>query len=283
LINLTLFRFKLGAKASEQPGERPAECLASVRFRSKSGSLRGVGLDFRACGATVTGGQLQCSCGDPGSRSVDFPTPSSALDRCRSGPRGLPMIAGFSRRTGRADPHDLGLPFKALVRCWNPSRSGEPDPDSSSRGLARFRPSTDSPATSTPGAPKRSFGPAVPCASSRSALVVSHHLDGFLRDRAAGLLRPAAGLGFVAFRAFAAHHRSEPKLGAPWNRRAPSPRRGSDPSKGSLANSRSASLRPLPSCRCRAIAGVTPSPTTVASGRRQRRSDETADSRALLR
>jgi hypothetical protein len=193
------------------------------------------------------------------------------------------MNTGFLRQAGGADPHDLGLPFKALVRCWNPSRSGEPDPDSSSRGLARFRPSTVSPAASTPGAPERSFGPAVPCAGSRSALVVSHHLDGLLRDRAAGLLRPAAGLGFVAFRAIAAHHRSEPRLGAPWNRRAPSPRRGSDPSKGSLANSRAASLRPLPSCRCHAIAGMTPSPATVASGRRQRRSDEAADSRALLR
>jgi len=35
---------------------------------------------------------------------------------------------------------------------------------------------------------------------SCSALVVSHHLDGFLRAAAAGLLHPATGLGFATFR-----------------------------------------------------------------------------------
>lgn len=71
--------------------------------------------------------------------------------------------------------------------------------DSSSRDLSRLRPSTDSPVASTPEAPKRFIGPAVPRASSRSVLVVSHHLDGLLRTRAAGLLHPAASLRFAAF------------------------------------------------------------------------------------
>ena len=50
-----------------------------------------------------------------------------------------------------------------------------------------------------------------------------------------------------------------------------------------LVSSRVASLRPLPSCRCCSTVGVAPSPTTVASGRRQRRSGGAADFRALLR
>lgn len=76
----------------------------------------------------------------------------------------------------------------------DPSRSGEPD-------LGFFlswscpRPSTVCPRASTPAAPKRHFGPAVPRAGSCSVLVVSHHLGGLLRTRIAGLLRPATGLG----------------------------------------------------------------------------------------
>ena len=89
--------------------------------------------------------------------------------------------------------------------------------------------------------------------------------------------------GSLRFQRARPHHRNEPRLDAPWRRQSLSPQRGSDPSKGSLANSRVASLRPLPSCRCCATAGVAPSPTTVASGRRQRRCDDAADSRALLR
>jgi hypothetical protein len=43
------------------------------------------------------------------------------------------------------------------------------------------------------------FGSEVPPSKSRSVLVVSHHLDGFLRSEVAGLLHPAADLGFAAF------------------------------------------------------------------------------------
>jgi hypothetical protein len=42
---------------------------------------------------------------------------------------------------------------------------------------------------------RASFGPTVRPVESRSALVVSHHLGGFLRIGSAGLLRPAAGPG----------------------------------------------------------------------------------------
>jgi hypothetical protein len=114
--------------------------------------------------------------------------------------------------------------------------------------------------------------------------VVSHHLDGLLRIRAAGLLRPAASLRFAAFLAEqrptiapsrSSMHRGTaerlPRDAVRTLRRVP------------LASSRVASLRPLPSCRCCSTAGMAPSPTTVASGRRQRRSSEAADFRALLR
>lgn len=52
-----------------------------------------------------------------------------------------------------------------------------------------------------PGA-EAPFGPALPHADSRSALVVSHHLDGLLRNWVTGLLHPATGQGFAAFHAF---------------------------------------------------------------------------------
>jgi hypothetical protein len=81
---------------------------------------------------------------------------------------------------------------KSSSERWSHLAAGPP--------LMRFaRPSTDVPACvhSREQAP---FGPALRPAGSRSALVVSHHLDGFLRTRAAGLLHPAAGLGFTAFR-----------------------------------------------------------------------------------
>jgi hypothetical protein len=56
------------------------------------------------------------------------------------------------------------------------------------------------PARPLPGA-EAPFGPALPHASSRSALVVSHHLDGLLRAKVTGLLHPVTSLGFAAFRA----------------------------------------------------------------------------------
>jgi hypothetical protein len=44
------------------------------------------------------------------------------------------------------------------------------------------------------------FGSEIPTRRSCSALVVLHHHDGLLRSRVAGLLHPAADLGFAAFR-----------------------------------------------------------------------------------
>jgi len=54
-----------------------------------------------------------------------------------------------------------------------------------------------SPAASTPSRSlaRPTFGLKMPLSKSRSALVVSHHLDGLLRNRLAGLLHPAADHG----------------------------------------------------------------------------------------
>jgi hypothetical protein len=74
-----------------------------------------------------------------------------------------------------------------------------------------------------------SFGPTLPSADSRSTLMVSHHLDGFLRARVTGLLHPATSQGFAAFHA--CRRPAPPEGGA--IRRVHSPRRGSHPSKTS--------------------------------------------------
>jgi hypothetical protein len=89
----------------------------------------------------------------------------------------------------------LCLSFKALAWRWNRLSLVPP--------LVGFEccPSAGiPPARPLPGA-EAPFGPALPHASSRSALVVSHHLDGLLRAKVTGLLHPATGLGFAAFRA----------------------------------------------------------------------------------
>jgi hypothetical protein len=89
-------------------------------------------------------------------------------------------------------------------------------------------------------------------ARSRSAFVVSHHHDGLLHSKATGLLHPATGQGFDAFPA--SQPQRSPKaaleaVGIPRDavhtlRRVP------------LASSRTASLRPLPSCRYCPLHGV---------------------------
>jgi hypothetical protein len=100
-----------------------------------------------------------------------------------------------------------------------------------------------------------SFGSTVPAAESRSASVVSHHHDGLLRTEVTGLLHPATGQGFAAF------HASQPQSSP----RATLDTVGSSRDavhtlrRLSLASSRTASLRPLPSCRYRPAPGASPS------------------------
>jgi hypothetical protein len=148
-------------------------------------------------------------------------------------PEVFPRHPPIPDESGRDDPRGLGIPFWALVALLEPLAIRRTGPGFLLSWPFRNSSPPYEPAASTPRAPKHSFGPTFPHANSRSALVVSHHLDDFLRTRAAGLLRPATGLGFVAFPATVTHHRVEPKLDAPWNRSVLTSRHGSDPSKGS--------------------------------------------------
>jgi len=133
--------------------------------------------------------------------------------------------------------------------------------------FVRLRPSTDVPlACLLPGA-ETPFGSTVPPVESRSVLVVSHHLDGLLHTNAAGLLHPAAGLGFVTFCASDRHLVPE---GTRWFSCTP---RDADRTlrRVFLARSRSVSLRSLPSyCYCQSDSTSNRSRCRVVSSSRSR-------------
>jgi len=100
-------------------------------------------------------------------------------------------------RIRASGPPPLDLPFRALVPGW----AREP----SSRGLGRLVIPTDvGQGVHSRSGFRRSFGQTVPPVRSRSAFAVSHCLDGLLHLGLAGLLRPAAGRMFAAFRRLAA-------------------------------------------------------------------------------
>jgi hypothetical protein len=101
-----------------------------------------------------------------------------------------------------------------------------------------------SPPPSADPAHRWTFGTSPPGFGSRSALVVSHHLDGFLRRTAPGMLQPVPDLGFAGL------HQGRSSPAEAGSDRVPDSLRRAHPSKASfLADSRTASLRPLPSCR----------------------------------
>jgi hypothetical protein len=87
----------------------------------------------------------------------------------------------------------------------------------------------------------------------RSILVVSHHLDGLTRTTGLGFVAPRSQPGFAAFhavpsrapaKASTSRQRNDPRSAVHTLRRIP------------LASSRTASPRPLPSCRSFALAAV---------------------------
>jgi hypothetical protein len=191
----------------------------------------------------------------------------------------LPLPAGPPRVSRHSDrprpkpwynrPRDLVLSSRALAQ-----ELVSPLGDPSSREIHSqpvFPPADIPPVRLLPGA-ETPFGSTVPPAESRSAFVVSHHHDGLLRTEVTGLLHPATGQGFAAFRA--SQYQSSPKaildtVGSP--REAIHTLR-----RVSLVRSRSASLRPLPSCRYRPPPGTPagrsqkthrPSPTEAEIGR----------------
>lgn len=122
-----------------------------------------------------------------GSGSLAFPAPSSTFRRCRPGPRGVPFLAAAPTEAGADDPHDLGLLFEALPRALVPPRGR-----SSSREI-RAPLHRHDPVRRLPGA--SSHRPDSATCRARSALVVSHHLDGLLRTRARGFVAPRSRSG----------------------------------------------------------------------------------------
>jgi len=111
-------------------------------------------------------------------------------------------------------------------------------------GSPAFRPSAVLPSARPLPEAEASFGPTKPIVESWSALVVSHHLDGLLRAGAAGLLHPAAGHGVRRVSCFRLPRTPE---GGLEGRRIPRAA-GHTLRRVPLINSRTASLRPLPSC-----------------------------------
>jgi hypothetical protein len=167
-----------------------------------------------------------------------------AFDRCRPGPPGCFRHVCLLRPKPREDDHHgLIVSFRALAGALE-----LPLGSSSSHGI-RVSPSRRyTSRRPLPGA-EAPFGPALPHAGSRSTLVVSRHLDGFLRTGVTGLLHPATDQGFAAFHACRRPEPSEDDS----TRRGQSPRRGSHPSKTFPRQqphriTAAVAFLPLPSC-----------------------------------
>jgi len=201
-------------------------------------------------GSTIAGGQSLRPSVFRSCRSVDFPAPSSALGRCRPGPRGLSASAALP---GEIDPHDLRLACRALTASLEPATTRRTGPGLL---LSWSYPLVASPPYSTcASTPERRpetllVGPVFPVTDRVPS---SWFLTTSTACSAQGLrvcCTPLPALGFIAFHAADPHcfRRSRGRRGAIPAMRARTLRRVP------LADSRTASLRPLPSCRCRALA-----------------------------
>jgi hypothetical protein len=187
-----------------------------------------------------------------GSGSFGFPRSLLDLSPLPAGPSRSSRPDHRPQPKPRVDsPHDLILSSRALVR-----ELGSPLGDSSSleiRSKPVCPPADTSAARPLPEA-EAPVGPTVPPAESWSAFVVSHHHDGLLHATVMGLLHPTTGQGFAAFHASRRQRSPKATLVS-----AGTPRDAVHTLRScSLANSRTASLRPLPSCRYRAPSGNPP-------------------------
>jgi hypothetical protein len=232
------------------PGRRPSEYRAEARFQPGGwAALVTLAWPSGTSGSTIAGGQSLRPSIFHGSRSGDFPAPSMALGRCRPGLRGLPALAALP---GEIDPHDLRLAFRALATLLEPAtsrRTGTGLLLSWSCPLVASPPCSVCASTPEWRPETPLFGPVVP----RTDLVPpSWFLTTSTAFSAQGLrvcCTPLPALGFIAFpvtcpRRFRRSRGRENTIPAMWAhtlRRVP------------LADSRTASLRPLPSCRCRAL------------------------------
>jgi hypothetical protein len=126
--------------------------------------------------------------------------------RCRADPRALALLQSFdlSPRLDGFQPPPLGSVRTRGSRRRRPRGRRPAGTDGMNHRFAERRHSPP-PTLSSVHSHPRCRGLRSPRShprESRSVLVVFHHLDGFLRSEVAGLLHPAAGLGFVVFPGF---------------------------------------------------------------------------------
>lgn len=170
-----------------------------------------------------------------------FTTPSLTFTRHRAGLRGLPP----SHST-----HRVGCPMRSPSSTWLLLQSSPPalGPESLlswDSSACAPPPMCRSDVHSQMSSPT-SFGQTMPTVRSRSARVVSHHLDGLLHPAVAGLLHPATGQRFIAFHLTLDQASSEDSTCA---LRVLPAMQLHTPRRIPPVDSRTASPRPLPSCR----------------------------------
>jgi hypothetical protein len=249
--------------ATKKPGERTFRVSSRSAIPSRrtgSGSCRGVVVTFEVVEAAVT-----CCCFgvEHGSGSLVSPAPSTALDRHRSGPRGVPGSAALHRRIdGCRPPWPSTHLHSARIFGWNPSRP----PANRWTWIpplvvfARLRPSAVRPHARP--LPESSEEPAFGSMATNHRLAFrprgSSPPRRFApRERLRVCCTPLPALGFVAFRGRPSGRcsRGSPAGGGSVPRDAVRTLR-----RVPLVNSRAASLRPLPSCRYHSISSHRPRP-----------------------
>jgi hypothetical protein len=245
---------------SKSPGGASLQSIEQSAIPSHRGatdSSRGVGVTFRVVEAAVPVGHCIFFSHECGSGSLAFPAPPTTLavaDRVLEVFPGSSLPVGIPRCDKRCaiSPSEgslvaFHLSFRALAAQPELLAASCEASSSSSHGVrSLFAPlSCDLPRVHS----RKPRLPSVrPCQGpgSRSALVVSHHLDGLLHTEAAGLLHPAddSGVRRVSGSGFRLHPKvlrrglRLPRAANRTLRRVP------------LISSRTASLRPLPSCLC---------------------------------
>jgi hypothetical protein len=181
-------------------------------------------------------------------------SPRSRKNVESSGPSGLGSPSEYSpvAPVGRTD-----------LLSWD-SRAVEPDCSG-----YRSHPSTDMPPSvhSRTHLSARASVPREPPSKSRSVLVVSHHLDGFLRSEVAGLLHPAASRG-VHRVSWLSRVPSRPLDESRCRRECRCPPRDDfhTPRRIPLDDSRTTSPWPLPPCRSPRFRSTPPTASVARVG-----------------
>jgi hypothetical protein len=180
-----------------------------------------------------------------------------AFGRCRPGPSRSSRLCRPPWPKPRHDsPRELGLSFKALAKALETPLGG-----SSSHGIRRVPLHRHAQRASTPGGRSLRWTDGA-TRQSRSALVVSHHLDGLLRTKGCGSVAPRCQSRVRRVSCLPASNVARGRQeGVGY-----SPRDAVHTLRRvSLVSSRTASLRPLPSCRYRSPldCGVWPKPLSA--------------------